>query len=181
MILSQLGGDILNENIGDRIGELIKAMNMKKVRFAERIKVDQSYITQLTNNKRSPSDRIIADICREFNANEEWLRTGNGNMFLELSEDEFAKAASSLSNDVFVRNLIIEYWKLDDDSKKLFRNFIHNLSDSMKHEESYNEPESDCMTIQALQEIREQIPKTPEELEKQFPPVESDKKKPRVG
>ena len=125
----------MNDEIGYRIGLLIDALGMKKVRFAERINIDQSYVTQLTSGKRNPSDRTISDISREFNVREEWLRTGTGEMFLDFTEDEFAKAAATLSNDVFVRSLIVEYWKLDDDSKKLFRDFIHRLSDNMRGQE----------------------------------------------
>lgn len=125
----------MNDEIGYRIGALIEALGIKKVRFAERINIDQSYVTQLTSGKRNPSDRTISDICREFNVREEWLRTGTGEMFLDFTEDEFAKAAATLSNDVFVRSLIVEYWKLDDDSKKLFRDFIHRLSDNMRGQE----------------------------------------------
>lgn len=125
----------LNDEIGYRIGLLIDALGMKKVRFAERINIDQSYVTQLTSGKRNPSDRTISDICREFNVREEWLRNGSGEMFLDFTEDEFAKAAAMLSNDAFVRSLIVEYWKLDDDSKKLFRDFIHRLSDNMRGQE----------------------------------------------
>ena len=125
----------MNDEIGYRIGALIEAHGMKKVRFAERINIDQSYVTQLTSGKRNPSDRTISDICREFNVREEWLRNGSGEMFLDFTEDEFAKAAAMLSNDAFVRSLIVEYWKLDDDSKKLFRDFIHRLSDNMRGQE----------------------------------------------
>lgn len=123
--------DNLN-NIGKRIGKLIESLDIKKVRFAERIKIDQSYVSQLINGRRNPSNRIIADICREFGVNEEWLRTGNGEMFQDFTEDEFSKAAAPLSNDPFIRSLIVEYWKLDEDSKKLFRDFIHKLSDNMR-------------------------------------------------
>ena len=125
----------MNDEIGYRIGALIEALGMKKVRFAERINIDQSYVTQLTSGKRNPSDRTISDICREFNVREEWLRNGSGEMFLDFTEDEFAKAAAMLSNDAFVRSLIVEYWKLDEDSKKLFRDFIHRLSDNMRGQE----------------------------------------------
>lgn len=118
--------------IGDRIGELIESLGMKKVRFAERLKIDQSYVTQLTSGKRNPSDRTISDMCREFNVNEEWLRNGNGEMFLDISEDEFARVAASLSKDVLVRNLIVGYWKLDDDSKNLFLEFVRRLSVNIK-------------------------------------------------
>ena len=123
------------DNIGKRIGELIEALGIKKVRFAERLKIDQSYVTQLTSGKRKPSDRTISDICREYNVREEWLRNGSGEMFLDFTEEEFSKAAATLSNDAFVRSLIVEYWKLDEDSKKLFRDFIHRLSDNMRGQE----------------------------------------------
>lgn len=85
--------------------------------------------------KRKPSDRTISDICREFNVREEWLRNGSGEMFLDFTEDEFSKAAATLSKDTFVRSLIVEYWKLDEESRKLFRNFIHKLSDGMRSQE----------------------------------------------
>lgn len=123
------------DNISDRIGRLIEDLGMKKVRFAERLKIDQSYVTQLTSGKRTPSDRTISDICREFNVREEWLRNGSGEMFLDFTEDEYSKAAAALSNDAFVRSLIVEYWKLDEGSKQLFRNFLHRLSDNMRGQE----------------------------------------------
>ena len=76
------------DNIGERIGELIESLGIKKVRFAERLKIDQSYVTQLTTGKRNPSDRTISDICREFNVREEWLRNGNGKMFCVFTDDD---------------------------------------------------------------------------------------------
>ena len=136
------------DNIGERIGELIEALGIKKVRFAERLKIDQSYVTQLTTGKRKPSDRTISDICREFNVQEEWLRNGSGKMFIDFTEDEFSKAAAALSNDMFVRSLIVEYWKLDEDNEQLFRNFIHKLSENMKEQE-HSEKEK---TVEELEE-----------------------------
>lgn len=76
------------DTIGMRIGALIASLGIRKVRFAERIKVDQAYVTQLTNGKRNPSDRLIDTICREFNVNEAWLRTGEGEMFVQLPKNE---------------------------------------------------------------------------------------------
>lgn len=74
--------------IGDRIAEIIESQKIKKVQFAARINVDQSYISQLTSGKKVPSDRTIADICREFSVSEEWLRTGRGEMFIKKTESE---------------------------------------------------------------------------------------------
>lgn len=76
------------DTIGNRIAKIIEAKGIKKVQFASRINVDQSYISQLTSGKKTPSDRTVADICREFNVSESWLRTGEGEMFVEKTESE---------------------------------------------------------------------------------------------
>lgn len=121
---------ILNE----RIKVLREELGLSMEKFGGRIGLTRSAISKIESGS-NPSDQTIISICREFNVNEEWLRNGKGDMFLDFSEDEFTKAAAMLSNDAFVRSLIIEYWKLDDDSKNLFRNFIHRLSDNMRGQE----------------------------------------------
>lgn len=78
----------MESGFGARLSKLIEALGIKKVRFAERIKVDQSYITQLTKGRNEPSDRIIASICSEFNVNESWLRTGEGEMFIPTTRSQ---------------------------------------------------------------------------------------------
>jgi len=76
------------DTIGNRIAKIIEAKGIKKVQFASQINVDQSYISQLTSGKKTPSDRTVADICREFNVSESWIRTGEGEMFVEKTESE---------------------------------------------------------------------------------------------
>lgn len=78
----------MDSNFSDRLSELIDTLGIKKVNFADRIKVDQSYVTQLTSGKRNPSDRLLDAICREFSVNETWLRTGEGDMFTETSKED---------------------------------------------------------------------------------------------
>lgn len=119
-------------DIGSRIKKLRKELDLTQTEFATRIGSVQNTVTGYESGRRNPSAPVISLICREFNVREEWLRDGKGDMFLDFTEDEFAKAAASLSSDAFVRSLIVEYWKLDDDGKKLFREFIHRLSDSMR-------------------------------------------------
>lgn len=112
-----------------RIKLLRTKLNLSMEKFGNRIGLTRSAISKIESGS-NPSDQTIISICREFNVREEWLRTGNGEMFLDLTEDEFSKAAAMLSKDPFVRSLIIKYWKLDEDNRKLFREFINMLSDS---------------------------------------------------
>lgn len=78
----------MDSEFSKRISELIESLGMKKVRFAERIKVDQSYITKLTKGIGQPSDLLITAICREFSVNENWLRNGQGDMFVETAQED---------------------------------------------------------------------------------------------
>ena len=72
--------------INDRIVELIETLGLKKSQFAEKLSVSQPYISQLCSGVRTPSDRTISDICREFNIRREWLETGEGPMKLPEPE-----------------------------------------------------------------------------------------------
>lgn len=121
--------------MNERLKELRKYLELPQSAFGKKIGITGGGISLLEKGKRNLTDQMILAICREFNVNEEWLRTGDGEMFLDLTEDEFTKAAAKLSQDPFVRSLIIEYWKLDENSKDLFRSFIHKLSDGMRGQE----------------------------------------------
>lgn len=125
------GGTQLNE----RIKELRSTLELSAEKFGSRVGVTRSAISRIENGIVNVTEQMILAICREFNVREEWLRNGTGDIFLDFTEDEFSKAAAMLSDDPFIKSLIIEYWKLDEDSKKLFRNFIHKLSKNMQEYE----------------------------------------------
>ena len=68
--------------IGERIKELRKALRMTQTAFADRIGIRQNSVALLEMGRNTPSDQTVAFICREFRVNEEWLRTGAGEMFV---------------------------------------------------------------------------------------------------
>ena len=61
---------------------------MTQTEFAQKIGLSQNYVWMIERGDRCPSDRTIADICREFDVSEDWLRTGEGEMFIQLTPDE---------------------------------------------------------------------------------------------
>ena len=120
--------------INSRIEELISILDITKTAFAEKIKVTQPYISKLIAGNGTPSDRLIEDICEKYNVNEVWLRSGKGEMFEKIpEEDEYFKAVTQISKsqDDIVMQAIIEYWKLDDASKQAIQNYIKNLAESI--------------------------------------------------
>ena len=86
--------------IGERIKEIRNVLNLNQSEFGQEIGVKQAAIGLYENSHRNITDRVISDICREFNVNENWLRYGEGEMFDELSEDEETAALiARLSTD----------------------------------------------------------------------------------
>ena len=76
------------EIINKQIATLIQEKGMNKSRFAESINVSPQFISAVCAGTKQPSDRTIADICRVYNVNEDWLRDGTGEPFMQLSREE---------------------------------------------------------------------------------------------
>ena len=116
--------------INTRIAAVIQASGLTKTAFAERVKVSQQHISRLAKDG-TPSDRTIADICREFNVNEHWLRTGEGEMFSTLSrEEEITKFAMEIIRDPdseFQRQAISVLAKLTPEQWRLMEQMADQL------------------------------------------------------
>jgi transcriptional regulator with XRE-family HTH domain len=71
-----------------RINEIVGKSGLTKTDFSKRLGISQPYLSQLCSGVKTPSDRTITDICREFGCNEVWLRTGEGEPFQERTREE---------------------------------------------------------------------------------------------
>lgn len=74
--------------MNERIKQIRKSLNMTQLDFSTSIGLSRNFIAQIETGAKFPSDRTISDICREFNINEEWLRTGNGDMHIQVNPDD---------------------------------------------------------------------------------------------
>ena len=68
--------------IKDRIKAIRKEKKLTQVEFGETIGVKGNTVTNYETGLRIPTDAVIKSICREFSVNEDWLRTGEGEMFV---------------------------------------------------------------------------------------------------
>lgn len=76
------------DTIGSRIMYVLEKKSVKKIRFAEALNVSPAFVTEMCAGRKFPSGRTIADICRVYNVNEDWLRYGAGEPFMHLSREE---------------------------------------------------------------------------------------------
>lgn len=74
--------------IKDRIKQVRKTMNLNQTEFGKKVGTKQSSIASYENGSRQPLDAVINSICREFSVSEKWLRTGEGDMFIQKRRKE---------------------------------------------------------------------------------------------
>lgn len=110
---------------GDRLRLLRKnKLKLNQADFSEKLKMSPSNISRYEKNEYELTDRTISDICREFNVNENWLRTGEGEIFIELSNetlDVLAREHDLDNNDVFILG---NYLKLTKAKRELLKDLL---------------------------------------------------------
>lgn len=125
------------------IGERIKAVRTDKKltleKFGEKIGIKKSSLSQIENGKVNVTDRVIKSICREFNVNEHWLLTGEGDMFLNLTRnDEIAAYVASIMKDEdahFIAQMIRILTKLPPEMLKKLEEVAEDILSEQKKEQ----------------------------------------------
>lgn len=119
----------------ERIKEVRKALKLNQTEFGARLGIKQTTVAGYETGAKNPMDSVILSICREYNVNETWLRTGEGEMFVEKSRmDTIAEFAADLFNTdmKFKRDLIETLAKLDESSwielEKIAKVFIETAT-----------------------------------------------------
>lgn len=128
---------------GQRVRELRKALNLTLEKFCEPLGVGKTAISNIENGNRNLTNQMIISICREYSVNETWLRTGDGEMLRQPS-DEVGYYVEDLleydGNGNPFYDMIIEMMKtyhgLDEKSKEVVRNFFRSTLDQAKNKEA---------------------------------------------
>ena len=86
--------------MNSRIKELRKILKLSQREFGRIIGIRGSSESDIENGRCAVTERIIIAICAKFNVNEEWLRTGKGNVFIEEDKkfNEFFELYKNLSS-----------------------------------------------------------------------------------
>lgn len=115
--------------MNNRLKELRKKLNLTQQDFADKIGVKRNTITNYEVGLRFPSNSVISLICREFNVNEEWLRTGKGDMFNATGDDELSYLVGQLcgSDDEFKKEFVKTLCKLSDKQWKVLKEFVDEV------------------------------------------------------
>ena len=84
----------------DRLKELRKDLGYTQQDFADRLGIKRTTIGNYEVGRNEPVDSVIALICDRFGVSEKWLRTGEGEMYVETKkDDDIDRLISDMLND----------------------------------------------------------------------------------
>lgn len=119
-----------------RIKELRKALGLTQQKFADAIGVRQNTVAQYEMGRNPPNDTVITLICREFNVSEEWLRTGEGEMFKPKSRNEelfeFATKVAEGQPGSIQSQLLAVMARLTDEQWEVLAQVAHEFVEETK-------------------------------------------------
>lgn len=119
----------MENNMNVRLKEIRKFFKMTQEKFSESIGISRSNLTNIERGKIQLTDRLVKTICSIHNVDENWLRYGQGDMFINNSNNEFDLLVGQLyaeDND-FKKELIRIMLSLDDESWMCIKNFINEI------------------------------------------------------
>lgn len=123
-----------------RIAELRKELGLTQAEFSQKISLSRTGLASIERGVNNVTDRTISDICRVFGVSEYWLRDGEGPMFRPAKsvDNELAEKVGQLirTDDDFTKQCILQYLKLSDESKDMFKQFLISIVEGYKGEEN---------------------------------------------
>lgn len=138
----------------ERVRKLRKDyLHLSQTEFGKRLGVSRSVINNIELDMLARPDQKISLLklmCKEFSVSEKWLFDGEGPVFAEsdrFSLDEFAKSRGASELEL---EILKAYFEIDLEVRQTL----------VEHFKRYFEKLA--------------VPGSPEELEKQFPPIEDE-------
>lgn len=117
--------------INERIQQLRKKLDLSRRAFGEQLGVSESVIVNIEFDRLKRPDQkepLYKLICEKFNVSESWLRTGEGEMFVQAKEDLFARLAAENDLTDFDLMVLKTYVSLKPDQRQALVSFFNAMS-----------------------------------------------------
>lgn len=133
--------------INERIREVRKRRGLTLEKFGERVGLKKSSMSNVENGNIAVTDRLIMMTVKEFGVDEQWLRTGEGEMFPPKSEyDKLAELTTKMLRNkddkerLFITDFLYNHMK-DEDVHTLLDTLISFVDDLKATLDTKDEPE----------------------------------------
>lgn len=120
-------------NTGERINHLRKELlHLTMDEFGKCLGVGKSAISDIENGRNGLSNQMCKSICREFHVNEEWLLSGDGEPFVNRSDNEiisdYLNGIMELSDEAFKKRFSLALSQLPEEGWKMLEEFCDMIN-----------------------------------------------------
>ncbi|MDD2956394.1 MAG: helix-turn-helix transcriptional regulator [Oscillospiraceae bacterium] len=125
--------------MNERIKKLRKMLDLTQQEFGNRIGMKQNTIA-LIEKGRNTSDQTIFSICREFNVNEEWLRSGTGEMFKPATNEVLDELAKDHGLTLGEQIMIEKFINMKRESRAVLMDYIIEVAAAFNNQQAPASP-----------------------------------------
>ena len=115
----------------DRIKAIREHFHLTMDGFGARIGIKKSSVSLLESGKNEPSERTILAICREFEVNETWLRTGEGDMFDQSSSSILSRVSAEYNLSSREQAMISAFLELNAADRSAIMRYVEKLVEKL--------------------------------------------------
>lgn len=118
--------------IFERLKYIRKTLNLTQKNFAKEIGLSQTSLGMIEVGDRKVQDRHIKTICSLFNVNENWFRTGNGEMFIKVEDSIFKQLSEKYNLNEKDLSFIKHYLNMNPQNRQYLLNMNLNMADAIR-------------------------------------------------
>lgn len=106
-------------------------LGLSQKEFASKLKVSDTTISKLEKGERNITDRMLIQICDAFNVRSEWLRTGEGSIYRNVTDLNIANMMGKVfaDDDEFLKKVFLTFLNLSDEERAVIQKVINQLSE----------------------------------------------------
>jgi len=118
--------------IGERVRSIRKQLGLNQTEFAARIGMTQGYITSIERGTRDVNSRLVKLICETYSVSENWLVTGDGDMFQDNDHLLLANLTRKHKLSSAATALLAAFFKLTAQQRDATLVFLKRMIDKNK-------------------------------------------------
>lgn len=149
----------------DRVKKIRNHLDMTQQDFADRIGLRRNSLSQIETGTNGVTEQTIKAICREYNVNEEWLRTGEGEMFMQTDDDILTAVTKEIGLDEFGVRALRAYLKLTPAGKAIMKDYILSIAAEYAETKSNVSGDKEDPEVTAARVALDELYPEPSELE----------------
>ncbi len=111
---------------GERLHQIRKALGLTQFEFAKIINSSNGHVSDMEKDRKNIVDSTIELLTLKCNVNEEWLKHGKGDMFIQTPSSTMDQLAKEYHLDSFDYNLVYQYLQLSSEQRTTVRKFFYN-------------------------------------------------------